>query len=152
MTDRKKMYISPLMKLIELIVVVVLLTVIGCAREPNSRPVVMPVAGGCHCELHCDIKQHITGNIITGNMRLLVRNYTKQTREISLPDQEAQILSAGVSITYHITGQEPQTIAPGMTETFVIPFAMSEDALRATREIIIVVNGTAHILRLNITE
>ena len=134
-----------------LVVVLSALALVGCASVRENTAILIPVADSCFFELQCNVAETM-GNTVTGTLRLLVSNASDQPRLVSLPEQEAQLLLPDSASTFTITRQGPQSVAAGTTAIFVLPFAMTRGALQAPRQIVVLVDGKAHIVGLNVTE
>ena len=135
----------------KILVVLSMLALVGCAPVRENTAILISVADGCFFELQCDVAE-TTGNTVTGTLHLLVSNACDQSREVSLPEQDAQLLLPDSASTFTITRQDPLSITAGTTAIFVLPFTMTRGALQASLQIVVFVDGKAHIVGLNITE
>ncbi len=116
------------MKLLYMLVIAA--AVASCSR---NRPVVLdPFAGSCYCSIQYDVKQTV-GNLVMGDMRFSVRNGGSNVCQAAVPKQDAQALTGDSAQGFSVDEQPAKAIAPGQTVTFLIPFAMTSDFLRAER-------------------
>ncbi len=121
----------------------------GCSMTTENCTVLIPVAGRCFCQMQCKVTS-TAGSTVSGNMKLIVRNDDNQEHEVSLPTQEAQTLMPGAISTFAIAAQPPQRVLSGKTASFIIPFAMTEGLLEASRQVIVLVDGKSHIVGLRV--
>jgi hypothetical protein len=105
----------------------------GCAAPKGEHRVVLdPAAGRCYCTIQYDVKQTV-GNLVMGDMRLVVRNDGAQACQVALPKQDAQALLEQEAQGFSVDEQPAKTVSPGQSVTFSMPFAMTPSYLRAER-------------------
>jgi hypothetical protein len=121
---------------------------VACSRaKVDHLPMLLPLADHCYCTLHYEVKESL-GNLVMGDAHLVVRNDGARACEVALPNQRAQALLPSSAQGFDVHEQSGKSVAPGQSVTFLVPFAMSPDYLRAEDLLALRVDGTVHMVGL----
>jgi hypothetical protein len=92
-----------------------------------------------------DIRQ-TNGNTVMGTTYLVVSNSGLESHTVSLPLQDALLLTPGSTSTFRLGLQAERVLLSANSVTFQWPFAMTRSVLASKRQLIITVDGISYMV------